>query len=264
MKDKKQDNSSTIDFTKKKLLYEKLGALKFQKIVFKIEKIKFKLIDKFCPNIYIKYNNWCDKKVNKLCSKNISEEEKNRIRFVYNCRKISFKRELLEKKNVNYHFKNNNASEFYKYLNWNKKVHQKGMINDVIGIILSVLGICLFSNFFFIASIISLIYNAISLVIDFECVNLQNYNICRFEEKKHILARLEKRSLERDLQKYSDVSKKIYNELSSSTKLPQGEEIVSKLTTLEEIRQLRQLALEIKNKRSYENNEEENKEKIKK
>ena len=65
----------------KKVLYEKLGALKFQKVVFYVEKLKFKIIDKFFPDIDSWFNNYCDKKVKKLCSKNISEEEKNHIRF---------------------------------------------------------------------------------------------------------------------------------------------------------------------------------------
>lgn len=252
-------NIKTIDFKRKKQLYEKLGALKFQKIVFKVEKLKFKIIDKVCPNIYLKYNNWCDKKVNKLCSKNISEEEKNNIRFEYNCRKMAFKRELMERKNVNYHFNNSNASKFYKYLEWNKKVHVKGMINDTIAIILSIIGICLFNNVFFILSCLSLIYNIISLGINFECVNLQNYNLCRFEEKKQILVRLEERSKEMDLKKYSDVSKKIYSELVSSVELPKSDEVVSKLTTVEELRQLRALVLEIKKQRDCDNNREKQK-----
>lgn len=42
------------NYKKKIKLCEKLGALKFQKAVFKIEEIKYKLIKKLFPN-YIKY-----------------------------------------------------------------------------------------------------------------------------------------------------------------------------------------------------------------
>lgn len=103
-----------MDNCKKKKLYERLGALWFQKVVFKVEDLKFKFIDKFCPNIDKWYSKQCDKKVNKLCSKNISIEEKNKIKYEYNLRKLRFKREIVEKKNRNYHFDMNNASSFKK------------------------------------------------------------------------------------------------------------------------------------------------------
>lgn len=244
-----EEKTETIDFKKKKNLYKKLGALKFQKVVFVVEKLKFKVIDKICPNIYVLFNKQCDKKVKKLCSKNISEEEKNNIIFEYNCRKMMFKKELIEKKNVNYHFNDNNATKFYKYLNWNKKVHQKNMISDIIFMIISIIGIFLLQNTLFTLSCLFLIYNLLALVIDFECVNLQNYNICRFEEKKHILEQLECRSKEKDLQNYCDVSKTVYEELKNSIELPKSENIVSKLTTKEQITQLRNLAIEIKSQR---------------
>lgn len=233
----------------KKKLYERLGALKFQKIVFIVEKLKFKIIDKFCPNIYIKYNNWCDKKVKKLCSKNISDEEKKQIIFEYNCSKMSFKKELVEKKNINYHINNNNATKFYKYLEWNKRIHKKSMIGDIVYIILSIIGMLLFNNILFVIASISLVTFFISLVIDFECINLQNYNICRLEEKKHVLKKIEERSNKKDLEKYQEISKDIYEELTTSIEMPKSETIVSKLTTREQIEQLRNLALEIKKQR---------------
>lgn len=244
----------------KKSLYEKLGALKFQKVVLSVEKIKFKVIDKICPNIYVLFNKLCDKKVKKLCSKNISEEEKNNIIFEYNCCKMSFRKELIEKKNTNYHFDDIDATKFYKYLKWNKKVHQNNMISDIIYILVSMGGIILFHDTLFMMSFIFLIYNLIALGIDFECVNLQNYNLCRFEEKKHILEKLENKTKEKNLNNYGEVSKTVYDELKTSIKLPKSEEIVSKLTTKEQIIQLRNLALEIKNTReSIEKNKKKEK-----
>ena len=42
------------DYKKKIALCEKLGATKFQKVVFKVEELKYKFIKKFLPN----YTKW--------------------------------------------------------------------------------------------------------------------------------------------------------------------------------------------------------------
>ena len=48
------DSKNILNDEKK--IYEILGATWFQKIVFKAEDLKFKFIDKFCPNIYDWYS----------------------------------------------------------------------------------------------------------------------------------------------------------------------------------------------------------------
>lgn len=63
----------------KKKIYEKLGAVWFQKVVFKVEDLKFKLIDKFFSNLGDWYCDKCDKKANKLCAKALDEEEKREL-----------------------------------------------------------------------------------------------------------------------------------------------------------------------------------------
>ena len=234
-----------MDNSKKKRMYEMFGALWFQKVVFKVEDLKFKFIDKFCPNIGDWYSNKCDDKANELCLKAKTEEEKNAIRFDYNCKKMRFKRELIEKKNRNYHMDFNNSSTFYNYLLWNKKVHRNGIITNLVS--LGVLGVVLpFTSGFWFGLGCSLIgYNIISLGVNFECVNLQNYNICRFDERRETLAKLEKRRKESDAKKYALCGEKIYKKLESSVESPKTSEVVSSMTTLEELQQLRNLALEI-------------------
>ena len=41
-------------YKKKAALCEKLGAKKFQKVVFQVEKMKYKILKKICPN-YINF-----------------------------------------------------------------------------------------------------------------------------------------------------------------------------------------------------------------
>ena len=48
-------------YNKKIKLYERLGAEKFQDLVFVVEKIKFKIIKKFFPNIEKWFDKRCDK-----------------------------------------------------------------------------------------------------------------------------------------------------------------------------------------------------------
>ena len=48
-------------YNKKIKLYERLGAEKFQNVVFAVEKIKFKIIKKCFPNFLKFYDKQCDK-----------------------------------------------------------------------------------------------------------------------------------------------------------------------------------------------------------
>ena len=234
----------------KKKLYEKCGAIWFQKIVFKVERLKFKMIDKLCPNIGNWYDKQCDKKANKLCNKTDDEIEKNNIRLKYNYKKMFFKRELAEKKNRNYHMNTNNANSFRKYLNWNKKMHCRGMIKNGISIVGSALVLGLTSGFSSSLAALYLTYNLICLGVNFECVNLQNYNIYRFDEKREILEKIEKRQKESDAKKYHKVGETIYKKLEGKVELPKQEEVISSITNIDELMQLRSLAIEIKNQRT--------------
>ena len=48
------ENSEKLKYKQKMRLCKKLGAEKFQKVVFEIEKMKFKILKTICPN-FIKY-----------------------------------------------------------------------------------------------------------------------------------------------------------------------------------------------------------------
>lgn len=240
----------------KKKIYEILGATWFQKVVFKAEDLKFKFIDKFCPNIYDWYSKYCDHKVNKLCKETNDESKKNDIRRKYNYRKMFLKRELIEKKNRNYHMTLNNANSFYDYLLWNKSIHLKGLKRNIICIAGCSISIPFISGTLLGLIITFLIFNLISFGVNFQCVNLQNYNICRFEEKRDILTKVEKRKKESDAKNYSKVGEKIYKQLEENIERPQNEKIISSLNTLEELNQLKKLTLEIKRQRSSQSEED--------
>lgn len=230
----------------KKKIYEFFGAVWFQKVVFVAEDIKYKVIDKFFPNIYEWYSKRCDIKVTKLCKKTNCEEKKNNIRREFNYKKMALKKELIERKNRNYHITLNNANSFYNYLLWNKKVHLKGLIRNIISIAGCSIAINFLSGTWLSLVLIYLIFNTIALAINFECINLQNYNICRFNKKKELLTKLENRQKEKDKKNYALMGKTIYEQLEENIERPKSEKIISKLNTSEELEQLRKLALEIK------------------
>ena len=237
----------------RKKICEKLGANQFQKIVFKVEDIKFKAIDKFFPNIDTWYSKRCDRRANKLCLRAKNEEEKKAIRLKYNYKKMLFKREVVEKQNRNYHMTLNNASDFHRYLEWNRKVHRNGMIKNIICMAGSGLLMMMSGGLISALALGYLVYNTICLGVNFECVNLQNYNLCRLEEKREILQRIEERQKEKDIERYSKVGKTIYDKLEANVVIPKSDEVVSAIENIDELLQLRSLALEIKAKRMASN-----------
>lgn len=230
----------------KKIVYEKLGAVWFQKVVFKVEELKFKFIDRFFPNIGLWYNKKCDSKASKLIAKTDDLDKQKDIMFKYNYKKMAFNRELVEKKNRNYHMTLNNASSFYKYLEHNKKVHVNGMKFNAGVILTSLVAIPHLSGVLFGVVCSTLVYNILALGINFQCVNLQNYNMCRLDEKKEMLEKIEQRKKASDAKNYGIAGATIYKKLESSVTLPKKEEIVKEMSSLEELQQLRKLALEIK------------------
>lgn len=169
---------------------------------------------------------------------------------------MTFKRELVEKKNRNYHMYLNNASSFYNYLLWNKKVHMKGIVSNLLSIVGFGIILPFTSGVWFGVGCFYLGYNILSLGVNFQCVNLQNYNICRFEEKRATLEKIEQRKKESDAKKYATVGAKIHQKLESRVEMPKKEEIVQSLTTLEELEQLKKLALEVKRQHTKTNNAE--------
>ena len=60
-------------------LSEKLGAVKFQKVVFQVEKIKFKVIKTLCPNFLKYYDSYCDYSKKKQLEKAKTDRQKKEI-----------------------------------------------------------------------------------------------------------------------------------------------------------------------------------------
>ena len=230
------------EYNKKIKRCERFGAKKFKKVVDYIETKKFKLLKKIYPNYINKINSLYDRKEKKLLKKCKTEEEKQLIKIKFNYLKMLNKREDTYEMNRNYHLFGNRFSELLTYLKYNKSVHVKGMIMDTALIPVLVAGS--FINPVFIPMVA---LDIASLFINFQCVNLQNYNIYKIEKNKDKLLGREQRTVRKTQENYSDGVRTI-NKIMESPELSMEDKLKSIQTQKESLIQMRELILE-ENKR---------------
>ncbi len=238
-----KENILTRDeYNKKIKRCEKLGAKKFKKVVDYIETKKFKILKKMFPNYINKINSLYDRKEKKLLKKCKTEEEKKLIKIKFNYLKMLNKREDTYEMNRNYHLFGNRFSELLTYLNYNKRIHIKGMIMDTALIPVLVAG-----SFINPLLIPMVALDLASLFINFQCVNLQNYNIYKIEKNKDKLLMREQRAVRKTQENYSDGVRAI-NKIMESPELTIEDKLKSIQTQKESLIQMRELILE-ENKR---------------
>ena len=252
------------DVNKKIKRCEKLGALKFQKIVFFVEKIKYKLIDKFFPDLEKWYNKKCDERIKISLKKCKNENERRSVIEIYRNEKLKFKKEINQKENRNYHVDLNDPNAFKNYLEFNKNIHVKGLKSNAIFSSIIILLSIIFSNPFPVLLGILLIYQGICAIVNFECINLQNYNLYRFEEEKmqKVIKRLEEKNAKEIDEKMINGMKVIGTTFRKTDYIPSKDEVIKEITTNEERLQLLYYAR--KQLKSIQNNSESNKVMVKK
>lgn len=227
----------TLSNKDKLKIYRILGAEKFQKVVFKAEDIKFKIIDKFFPNII----NWYDKYCDKIYSIKIklTKDNKNKIELAEKCKmeKLAIRKEMVYKQNRNYHYNKKYPTEFIHYLQLNKKIHQKGLIRNAI----ILLGLFLYlltplpKSLLLLGTIGG--YEVLSAFINFECINLQNYNLCRFNEEriKEKLKITEKKNIDKRIEENISIVKPISEIVIKENEVPMVDDILQNITTKEQV-----------------------------
>ncbi len=305
--DDKDLHTSKNDYEDQIKLYKKLGALKFQKVVFKVEKWKFKIIKKCFPNYLKYYDKFIDNKIerkikrikkkatarekiekhhpqflksydkftvlkektsnfyeekiqnlrkkiksfnpkilefydkyykNENILKGLSSHEKiEKLKIISKFSKMYTRQELNFEKNRNYHINPNKPTEISMYLEWNKKVHIRNLTKNTIFIPLYLTLILLGQSYF----LIFLLNEIIGVAINFECINIQNYNITRLKDKEESLKTIEEIKLEKFIKKYNDASELIYDKISQQDELPSIIEIIESTTNIDQIKQLRDL-----------------------
>lgn len=218
-------------------LYKMLGAEEFQKVVFAVERLKFKFIKKFCPNFIKYFDKYCDYKQRKALKKAKSEKERKAIIKNIKFSKMAMRKELNIEKNRNYHFDKNKPTEIIEYLKWNKKVHKNGLIKDLILIPILIGGAVVG----FAPSIPLLIIELISAGINFECINIQNYNLERIKPLEARLRKREEQIAEKNIENYGAAAEVIHKSIEESEALPTFDEIISNINNPEQLRQMRAL-----------------------
>lgn len=138
----------------------------------------------------------------------------------------------------------------------NKKIHKKGMIRDIIIILVSLIVTLLTTGTPMIIALGTLTINCLYLLIDFECFNLQNYNLKRLKINKNKIEKLAQKRQDRNIKKYGKAASIIANELSKTDTIPKPKDIISKIDDLEQLKQMRTL-LSIYIKSNNEENEKQ-------
>lgn len=105
---------------------------------------------------------------------------------LYDCQKakLDFRREFVYHQSRNYHYNKNYPTEFVKYLKLNREIHIRGLIYDGLMFVPLILG---FFTFQVLSPIVFFLFTTVlstKAIIDLECINLQNYNLCRFQNEK--------------------------------------------------------------------------------
>ncbi len=228
------------EYQKKIVLCERLGAKWFQQVVLKVENLKFKLLKKYFPNCTEKYDKKCDKKCKKKLKKAKTEEERKLIILHYREQKMLFRKEMNREQNRNYHLDRKRPSDTLKYLNWNKRVHQDSLLTNLISIPI-LTGIALAG---FPIALSFLAIEAASAFINFQCINTQNYNIYRLEQKQETFKKLEDGQQRKSTEEYGKAAEVINTVMEEKSKtdnpiaLPSIDEIIAKMNA-EQLQQFR-------------------------
>lgn len=222
---------------------KKFGASYFQKLVFKTEKLKFKILKKI-PNYTKKYESFCDRRCRQELRHAKTEQEKRVIVNYYREQKLLARREMVTEKNRNYHIDKNRPLEAIKYLEWNKKVHQNGLIKNAIVLLaattLVISGVSL--------AIPLVILEGFSTFINFQCVNIQNYNLYRLKRREKRLKVQEQKNATQSIKEYGEAAKVIEKSLSEKAiktdnpaAIPSIEEVINNIQNKEQLIQFRKM-----------------------
>lgn len=226
---------------KKKQLkkYEKLGAVKFQKVVFQLEKWKYRFLKRIFPNSIAFLDKCCDYHKKKALRKAKTKEEQQRIIETCKFTKMAIRQEWNQEKNRNYHIDPKKPTEIYPYLEWNKKVHKGGLIKNM-ALISLLTGIIVLG---YPIAIPFLLLEMISAGINFECVNIQNYSITRYQLVEDHLKLQEERRQREAIKNYGEASSVIHKCIAEKEELPSMSEIIGRIQTKEQLRELRELII---------------------
>ena len=220
-------------------LCEKFGAKRFQKVVFGVEKAKFKVLKTIAPNFIEYYDKYCDWKKKKALKRAKTQEEKDMIIQRAQFEKMAMRKDFHQEKDRNYHMDSKKPTEIYQYLEWNKGVHKKGMIKNAI-----LLPIFIGGSIMGVPGALPLaIFELLSAGINFECINIQNYNIGRYKIMEETMKKREARTVKKDIEEFGQDYEVIYSTMKKKEDLPSWDEILQGIRNPEQLKQFREMLL---------------------
>ncbi len=270
-----------IDYDKKIELCKKLGADKFQKVVFKAEELKFKFIRKFIPR-YIehmdKLYDWIGKKELESSKKSLkrykrikedtiqrlsrttSEEKKARIKKRANRKLKRIKQRIIPAEVIKKNVQSNKIlmrKEYY--LSQNRNYHMDldrptEMLSyleynkrvHMNGLKRNAVFLPIFTGLSIAFPIVTPLaaYELASTFINFQCVNIQNCNIYRYKKREEKFKKVEERRTQTNVRDYGNVSTIVSEKLKEKEdELPTIDEIIESVRNNPEARaELRKMA----------------------
>ena len=224
----------------KKKLYEKLGAKRFKSLTFKVESIKWKLIKKLLPNYTTKMERQLRKQRDKQLKKATTQEEKDRINRMFVKNVMLMRKEYNTEQNLNYHIDINDPNTIVDYLKRNKAIHSSWLKLDAVLIPILVSLIALGNTW----AIPLLVIVGLESVKNMQCINLQNYSLVCYEEKKDRIEKISERKISQKQKKYGEAQKVITKTIEQSEEVPSLDEIIEQASSKESLIQLKQLLLQ--------------------
>ena len=263
--EKEQERWKRKLYQKKYKLHEKLGARWFQNIVGKYDQKKFWLLNKVRnrkrsklltklfsnrkkkekPSIIDRFVNYREKE---LLKKATTEEQIRIIKEETIRNKNIIKKQIKEGKSVNYYEGVDRRVELFPdYLKLNKKHHQNALKKDMV-----VIGICIGVGLLGMPVLPWIVgsYQALDVIKDLQCINLQEYNLARIKT-------IEKKLVARNMQKMQQIYNENQEAIESLQKAKQQgkniytvEGLLDSLDSVEALQQLRKSFLETKEEKN--------------
>ena len=232
-----------IDYDKKIELCKKLGADKFQKVVFKVEELKFKFIRRFIPR-YLEHMDklfdWIGKKELESSKKSLkrykrikedtiqrlsrttSEEKKTRIKKRANRKLKRIKQRIIPAEVIKKNVQSNKIlmrKEYY--LSQNRNYHmdldrptemlaylEYNKRVHMNGLKRNAVFLPIFTGLSIAFPIVTPLaaYELASTFINFQCVNIQNCNIYRYKKREEKFKKVEEKRAKLNIREYGTVS----------------------------------------------------------
>ena len=223
-------------------------AKRFQSLVFKAERAKWKVIKKIFPNYLTNMEKLYKKERKKQLKKAKTQEEINNINNNYKENVMAMKREYYTEQNMNYHFDINNPDKLLDHLNNNKRIHKFWIKIDAIA--MPILVVLLATGNTWTIPLIAIV--GLEAIKNLECINLQNYSIDRYNEKKDKLEKISTSNIQRKRKKYGEAQDVITKVIEESEEVPSIDRIISEAKSKESLEQLKEMLLREKEKRLIE------------